>query len=549
MYSRSSHTTWNQKKRKGFLSFTPSRIITLMIFGVTITCFSISAPAQSPNDSNSKLVNDLLRLLEKSELATRDREYKPSGLDLPPTPQLNTSRVNIDEVKDTLERFSADSSALAISLNRVMYQVPGVREYMADVLKVRARSSILADRIRRNSDLNLIAAEYGEIDQLWRVVSLQLEQVRGLDRNSKNLIASMNESDRKLGNLLQTGPQLKRTELLRQTSALANALSILVQDIEIELSREPKRYELVREGQQVEQRMVQVSNLIIDRQSYDSIKREYLAFRDSWNSFATHLRPYHNRILNRGIQRVVQQDRSIQELLWLPQDGANLQEIAHLTESLKRDVDEFYRRATLRLLISLPPANYISTSDEFYGTVENLIDTVNHNESTSDLITSFTYIEQSWKDFSALFHSVESPAALQLLDKVDNSINALRIALRIEQPSDSIDLAKLVVSLETQSTQLSIIAEQWLSTESPSFRRSTQAAIRDFSETAHELHRIILAQPVSMALIRTKSSELFERWFKVHEKISRCETREKYQLQEAAVRITQMLMDLRYATK
>lgn len=549
MYSRSSHTTWNHKNRKGHLSLNSNRFIAFMIFGVATTCFNMSAPAQSPVDNNSKLVNDLLRLLEKSELATRDREYKPSGLDLPPTPQLNTSGISINEVRDTLEKFSADSSALAISLNRVMYQVPGVREYMADVLKVRARSSVLADRVRRNSDLALVAAEYGEIDQLWRVVSLQLEQVRGLDRNSKNLIASMNESDRKLGNLLQTGPQLKRTELLRQTSALTNALGILVEDIEIELSREPNKFELVREGQQVEQRMVQVSNLIIDRQSYDSIKREYLAFRDSWNSFATRLRPYHNRILSRGVQRVVQQDRSIQELLWLPQDGANLQEIAHLTEALKQDVDEFYRRATLRLLISLPPANYISTSDEFYGTVENLIDTVNHNESTSDLITSFTYIEQSWKDFSALFHTVESPAALQLLDKVDNSINTLRVALRIEQPSDSIDLAKLVVSLETQSTQLSIIAEQWLLTESPSFRRSTQNAIRDFSNTAHELHRILLMQPASMPLVRTKSSELFDSWFKVHESISRCETREKYQLQEAAVRITQMLMDLRYATK
>ncbi|WP_339673842.1 hypothetical protein [uncultured Gimesia sp.] len=255
-----------------------------------------------------------------------------------------------------------------------------MREYIADVLKVRARASILADRVRRDNDLNQIAAEYGEIDQLWRVVSLQLENVRGLDRESQNLIAKMNQSDRKLGDLLQTGPQLKRTELLTQTSALSNALGILVEDIEIELSREPQRFELVRAGQEVEQRMIQVSNLIIDRQSYDAIKREYLAFRDSWNSFATRLRPYHNRILSRGIQRVVQQDRSIQELLWLPQDGANMQEIAHLTEALKRDVDEFYRRATLRLLISLPPANYIATSDEFYGTVENLIDTVNHNK-------------------------------------------------------------------------------------------------------------------------------------------------------------------------
>jgi hypothetical protein len=430
-----------------------------------------------------------------------------------------------------------------------MYQVPGVREYIADVLKVRARASILADRVRRNSDLNQIAAEYGEIDQLWRVVSLQLENVRGLDRESQSLIARMNLSDRKLGDLLQTGPQLKRTELLTQTSALSNALGILVEDIEIELSREPQKFELVRAGQEVEQRMIQVSNLIIDRQSYDAIKREYLAFRDSWNSFATRLRPYHNRILSRGIQRVVQQDRSIQELLWLPQDGANMQEIAHLTEALKRDVDEFYRRATLRLLISLPPANYIATSDEFYGTVENLIDTVNHNESTNNLITSFSYIEQSWKDFSAMFHTVESPAALQLLDKVDNSINALRVSLRIEQPSESIDLAKLVVSLETQSTQLSVIAEQWLSTESPSFRQSTQNSIRDFSNTAHELHRLILMRPTPTALVRTKSSELFESWFQVHDKISRCETREKYQLQETAVRITQMLMDLRYATK
>ncbi|HAH47354.1 MAG TPA: hypothetical protein DCM07_21335 [Planctomycetaceae bacterium] len=524
-------------------------MVILLVSGLTLTCLNSNVQAQSINDGNSKLVNDLLRLLEKSELATRDREYKPSGLDLPPAPQLNTSRININEVRQTLEEFSKDSSALAISLNRVMYQVPGVREYIADVLKVRARASILADRVRRDNDLNQIAAEYGEIDQLWRVVSLQLENVRGLDRESQNLIAKMNQSDRKLGDLLQTGPQLKRTELLTQTSALSNALGILVEDIEIELSREPQRFELVRAGQEVEQRMIQVSNLIIDRQSYDAIKREYLAFRDSWNSFATRLRPYHNRILSRGIQRVVQQDRSIQELLWLPQDGANMQEIAHLTEALKRDVDEFYRRATLRLLISLPPANYIATSDEFYGTVENLIDTVNHNESTSNLITSFSYIEQAWKDFSAMFHTVESPAALQLLDKVDNSINALRVSLRIEQPSESIDLAKLVVSLETQSTQLSVIAEQWLATESPSFRQSTQNSIRDFSNTAHELHRIILMRPASPALVRTKSSELFDSWFQVHEKISRCETREKFQLQETAVRITQMLMDLRYATK
>lgn len=549
MYSRSRHTTRYCKSLKDYSPSVPKFIFTALTIGFVILCFTANTHAQSSNDANSKLVNDLLRLLEKSELATRDREYKPSGLALPPTPQLNSSQVNISEVRRALEQFSRDSSALAMSLNRVMYQVPGVREYIADVLKVRARSSVLADKVRRDSNLPLIAAEYGEIDQLWRVVSHQLSQVRGLDRESKNLIASMKNSDRKLVDLLQTGPQLKRTDLLRQTSALSNALSILLEDIEIELSREPKKYELVREGQQVEQRMLLISNLIIDRQSYDSIKREYLNFRDSWNTFATRLRPYHNRIISRGIQRVVQQDRSIQELLWLPQDGVNLAEISHLTEALKRDVDEFYRRATLRLLISLPPANYISTSDEFYGTVENLIDNVNHNDSTQDLITSFSYIDESWKEFSTLFHAVESPAALQLLDKVNDSIDALRISLRIEQPSDSVDIVKLIVALETQSTQLSIVAEQWLATESPSFRRSTEDAIREFSTIAHELHRISLRKPISMALLRSKSSELFESWFQVHDKISRCETREKYQLQETAVRITQMLMDLRYATK
>ncbi len=549
MYSRSSHTTTSYKNLLGFLPPTSKVIVVLLVFGFATVCFSPSAHAQSPSDNNSKLVNDLLRLLEKSELATRDREYKPSGLYLPPTPQLNTSRINISEVRDLLDKFSNDSSALAISLNRVMYQVPGVREYISDVLKVRARASILAEKVRRSSDLTLIAAEYGEIDQLWRVVSHQLDQVRGLDRESKRIVVRMNDHDRKLGDMLQTGPQLKRTELLRQTSALANALGNLVEDIEIELSREPQKFDLVREGQKVEQRMIQVSNLIIDRQNYDSIKREYLAFRDSWYSYAARLRPYHNRILSRGIQRVVQQDRSIQELLWLPQDGANLEEIAHLTEALKRDVDEFYRRATLRLLISLPPANYISTSDEFYGTVENLIDTVNHNESSNELITSFTYIDDSWKDFSALFHSVESPAALQLLDKVDSSINALRVSLRVEEPSENLDLAKLVVALETQTSQLSIIAEQWLATESPSVRRSTQNAIRDFSTIAHELHRLVIMKPSSRSLISAKTSELFESWFTVHEKISRCDSREKYQIQETAVRITQMLMDVRYATK
>ena len=80
MYSRSSHTTTSYKNLLGFLSPTSKVVVVLLVFGFAAVCFSPIAHAQSSSDNNSKLVNDLLRLLEKSELATRDREYKPSGL-------------------------------------------------------------------------------------------------------------------------------------------------------------------------------------------------------------------------------------------------------------------------------------------------------------------------------------------------------------------------------------------------------------------------------------------------------------------------------------
>lgn len=491
--------------------------------------------------------DDLLRRLIESELARRADEFKPSGtLPLPPRPDdprlVGTPGVGIDAVRRLLGDYAAEASRLASDLNNELDRFPAIRLTMTDVLKVRARAALLAQDSLRATDPQQIAPSFAELDRLWRTVSFKLGQLRGVNPAIMQSLTRLDAINQRVGESIQVRPQLDTVELMRQTAALAADLGNLIDDIEIELAQAPERQQLLLDGRRLEQQVRQVTATAYQRPEYDAIAREYALFRNQWQPYAARLMRYDSRYMQRSLQRIAAADQSINQLLWLPQE-LDRSQVALLSTKLRANIDDFFRRATLRLLVSLPGGNYLPVSDAFYGSVENFASEVESGANAGSLLDAFGYVDSSWREFDGLFRQIESPAAQQLLGEIGQTVGALRVAMRVEGGLDNRATAESAAAIEALADQLERSVGYWLSYNQVPFRNDALRETAGFHAAARRLHAAVSSgrQPPEL---RNEVNALFDAWLRTHDYVGRCNTREREQILGISSRITPLLVEL-----
>ena len=366
----------------------------------------------SARNQRGDIVEKLLRSLIETELNKRDtlrtaKRTTPGTVrpgTQPTTPQLEKARLILDEV-------SREANNLTNTLNDEQRRNPSIRPYMSGVLKARARAAVLAQRSFRIADHQELMEDLKSLDRDWRVLSFRLLRIRNLSTAARGSITRINEQEKRLRDTFNVPPQLSRRELFEQTASLSSEFSRLLDDIEVELNRSAERTSLLLHGRKVQQQAHHVLNLVAERDSYDEIVSEYRRFQSLWYPFAARLRPLDNRYLERGVRRISHIDSKVHELLFLPQK-LDRQRLMHLTGVLRKDVDSFFDRAPLKLLIDLPNSEQaLPTADEFYGLCENFIDCVERGEDYDNLIGCFDYIEETWRSFDQLFRPLKSDSA------------------------------------------------------------------------------------------------------------------------------------------
>jgi hypothetical protein len=354
---------------------------------------------------------------------------------------------------------------------------------------------------------------------------------------------------KELGKSFEISPQLDRQSLLRTTAELAADLHNLMDDIEIEVPRSQQQVDLLLRGRRIEQQARQVATTVSDTGDYQRVIGQYREFQRVWYPFATDLRPLNNRYLERSVRRVNEVDASIQELLWMPHQ-MDREKLLYLSSVLKRDVDDFFVRAPLKLMIELPNTDQVlAVADEFYGVCENFTDVAKRNGDSAQLVSAYRYIEDSWRTFSGLFRPLKSQAAQQVLAEIGNNIVSLGQALQVQNggydggynPRNALEIA---ASLDNLSRHLENDVGQWLSTRTVNYRDYALQDAAQFRQSCQRIHEMLVRR-VEQGELAREADALTRDWARLYEHIQRCTTAEKPHLQRVASQISPQIVELR----
>jgi len=521
-----------------------------MVLGGAFACSSaVPAYGQGNKDAarerRQRIVEDVLRGLIDSGMDGFD-EFSPIQQDAPAVaPRVTDSEATMQQLRRAFASFAEEAQRLTTGLNNDLDYIPGIRPLLGDAIRIRAAASVLADKSKQARDRRTLGPEFEALDRQWRVLSYRLRQVEALDRTCLQRVDKLDEIDRSLCELLTVQPQINRRDLASRTASLAADLQNLRADIELELEPSDNKTMLLLTTQKLVQQADLVVNAIMDDASYDSIVSEYKRFQELWYPHAAKLRPIDNRYVERNVRRIAQTDRNVHELLWLPQQ-IDPSQLLHLTSMLKKQVDEYFTRAPLKLLIELPnPEQALPTANEFYGVCEHFADCVASGNPRNELIDAFRYIDGAWQSFDRVFRPLKSQKAQIVLNQIEEGINALREALYMRNERFDRNAAiELAASAENLAEHIDYETRRWLSKRRPSFRAEAQAATENLLARSRKFHEN-LVKGVGVSQLRKDCSELYEQWRVVYGYISKCDSEERPQLARLAASTTPALVELR----
>jgi len=514
---------------------------------LTLGLLIASAAPLSAQQNNRQLLDKLLKEYIQSELDKMDQKADPKlGGTQPVAPKQAVD--NSREIHAALKSFTRDTDDLALSLSADSRRIDGLNQILPDLYRLRARSSILADKTASGNQWSNLLEDIKSIDQGWRTVSFKLDQLQGLSQQQTRLAARIDQISADLIGQLNVRPQMNTYELTRTLASLSVDFENLLEEIDFDIGDSDDRRELLIEGRKAQQQVQHMSLLIRDEADYETIKGEYQRFSGIWSPMMTKLQKYDNRYIERSLRRISESDRSIHELLWLPHE-IDRQQLVYLTSLLKKDVDEFFARTPLKLLISLPNPEYVlSTADAFYGVCENFTDIVNRNGSREDMVDAFRYIEESQQEFITMFKPIRSQAALNVLNAIDQHVHDLRGGLVLEEQFDRRKAIELGASLQNLSEHLHMDTKLWLSHVQVPYEQQAEDATARFSQLAARFHQQALSGSNAQQL-QTISNDLYEQWRSVHSYISRSTNEDRAHLARLAAHIGPTLVEVRTLTQ
>ncbi|WP_166820550.1 hypothetical protein [Thalassoroseus pseudoceratinae] len=509
-------------------------------------------PTEAPSREE---IDDILKSLTETERRSRELSY-PDDRRYDDRRPINTQPQNLtrptremEAARRVLPQVSREADRLTSLLSEDMRRVSGIRPYFDDLLRMRARVAIISQRAQQYNDHNEIHNDLKGLDKDWRLLAYRLSQLSGLSRNTIQQIRTINDYAKEVGKVFEIAPQLDRRALMSQTASLASGVHNLMEDIEVELPRSQQKQNLLLEGRRIQQQAEICYDSVADQEEYRLVLDEYRMFQQMWFPFATKLRPLNNRYLERDVRRINELDHQMHELLWMPHQ-MDRERLIYISSLLQRDVDDFFVRAPLKLLIELPRADQVlAISDEFYGTCEHFNDVVSRNESTERVVEAYQYVDDAWQSFSGLFRDLKSQAAQQVLSEIEQNIEALATALRFETGSSSgnynYDRAiEAISTLDNLAYHLESDIGRWLSTSRETFRNQAMQDASTLTQRTRRIHEMLIAGADRPDVIR-EITELDRDWRAVAQWINRCNTVDRPHLDRLANRISPAVAELR----
>ena len=520
------------------------RAVFAALLTVALAASAVAQPATrvGRNDTTNQ---DLNRRYQPGELGALDA--LPGTVPLGPNAKpIDYSKVNKQALANLMKEAFDESGRLYSSLEQDYRRYPQLRSLLTDLYSLRTLTSRLTQDMNAGIPLETIVTDFRRIDADWRVLSHRMVQSTGLSNTTLASVDRLNAIDKQVGTQFQVAPSLDYRALNSRLSVLESALYNISEELSYDLNGTAKTAQIVNECRKMQQQITRVVDLVMDQYPYERIVSEYNRFDRAWVLTLEQLRTANSPVVDRAVSRAIQADSDIHELLWLEStsDRAQMKQIA---DALIRNVDEFYSRTPLKLLLSFKnAADTLAIADDFYGTVLNLKDNLARNESDEVLIESYRYVEEYGAKFTRTFKTMQSQQGIVVLRQIEDGMAALRSALNLGGTVSQVDTRRLLpvaASLENLADQLDWNVKHWVNSDRPAYRNEVLQASASFMARTQRLSKMMNSTPTLTELQR-EADGLYVEWKAIYSYLSRCNTADRSYLSQDARDIISDLREL-----
>jgi hypothetical protein len=504
-----------------------------------------TAIAQTTRISRTESEFDIGRRIAPGEIGSIDDIRRSSTRGA--ASNIDLSNVDRRVLSNLVKEAFDESNRLYTSLSADYQRYPQLRSLLSDLKTLRSRTSLVNQDLAAGVSLDRIVVDFREIDADWRLFSHRMMSLSGnLSSNTRQSLERIDNLDRQIGKLFKVEPSIDRNELFRQLGIMENSLYSISDELRRDMNTSSRLTQLVSDTRRLQQQITRIEDIVIDNAPYERIVSEYNLFQRGWTTVLEQLNTVTNQYIERAVMRMVDADSQVLDLLWIENSTSRLQ-LKQTTEALIKDVDEFYNRTPLKLLLTFRNSQgTLQIANDFYGMVQNFKDNLDQNESEQQLVESFRYIEEQGALFVRTFSTMKSQAAIVVLREIEDDILALRRELKLGGSVTQVDTRKLVSiasSLDNLSYNLDYDVRQWLNSARPANRNEILTASGNFMKRARRMHQMLDAEP-TLAELQREADSLYLEWQAIYRYLGECRTAERQRLSGTAAEIRLDLTEL-----
>ncbi|MEZ6060110.1 MAG: hypothetical protein R3C19_07100 [Planctomycetaceae bacterium] len=512
---------------------------------ITMSSAVMGQPASRISARESDL-NDVNRLLNDGVGGPQGGVFR-SGVGALSAAPVDLSHVDLRTLQTLLNNSISEAEQLYRLLDTDYRRYPELRPLLADLVQMRARAARLNQDVRDGIPLERMLPQFQQLNSDWRLLSHQLSQSPRVSRTTLDAVKRIDGLGAELERMFKMDPQLDRRQVLLELSILRSSIRNLIDELELDPNGTQQTLNLVYDARKLEQQVARVEGMVLDQISYATVVAEYKSYEQMWASLNPRISSLNNRYIERAIRNIMDADDQMHDLLWL-EKSSNRQHLRQVADDLLRDVDEFYNRTPLKLLLSFRDvASILETADNFYGVVHNFRETLDRNQSDQDILDAYSYVEQYGADFIRSFAGMKSSAGRVVLKNIEDGIFSLRNELNLSGNTNSIDtraLLPIAANLGNLADHLNFDVKHWLERSNESFRTDALQASALFAQRSQGLQQFLQSRPMASDLNR-EVANLYEDWRRVYQYLSRCNTEDRQHIAYLARDISDAILQLR----
>jgi hypothetical protein len=481
-------------------------------------------------------INDSINPLGLGEGSRRSGGRNPAG----------QGQVDVEALRPLIRGLADNMRQLTFALNEQMGQSPGLRRYYAEALRL---SGVAENIHKRAASYGVDGAMLDDLQQLdadWRELAYRLESVRELPRDTGDLLSTVTEIGDRIRQQIKIQPQFDRRQLNIKAAGLAADLDNLQEDIASELGRSQDSQYYRRSINRVRQVVLNLVSIVRDDRTDNSvIVDEYKQFETLWSPLVAKLRMEDDRYIERGLRRVAISSGEIQQLLLMPQRMDQSQYV-YLAKALKKDIDQFFERTPLILVMRLPNAKQaLPVADQFYNACARFTELVNRSQDINEIVDSYRSIEQAKRAFFDVYRDVDSDRALSVLSRIDQTVSSLRSSLQIQRDDfDNQSAGDLAASVQNFTDQIAFTCKRWLDQDNQPFATQCLQEAVDLAELAGRLHDDIL-DGKSPTEVRDEMADVYDRCRRIYAYLEKCNTEERQTFARLTASLSPAINELR----